>query len=115
MTHDFATMMNERKQFHCILFDLRSAFDRVQPQMMLKRLRDLCVNDSVIELFGSLLSDGTFAATLDDAFSDVHDAPSGLPQGRSVSPMLYARFVLDLREYLPEGVGCRQSRSRSLG
>ena len=104
MTHDFATMINEKKPFHCILFDLKSAFDKVQPQMILKKLRDLCVDDSVIELLGSYLTDRTFAVTVVDESSDVHDVSSGVLQGGSVSPMLYAIFVLDLREYLPEGV-----------
>ena len=91
-------MINDKKPFLCILFDLRSAFDKVQPKLMMMKLKDLCVNDSVINLLSSYLTNGTFSVSVDDAPSDSYDGPTGVPQGSCASPMLYAIFVLNLRE-----------------
>ena len=104
MTQDFARYINEKIPFHVVYFDQKSAFDRVDHSLLLRKMNDLGISSKTVTWCRSYLTNRTFRVSIDGTLSEPRAAPSGVPQGGSLSPLLYVIFALDLREFLPPSV-----------
>lgn len=104
MTQDWAMYINEKKSFHCIYFDQKSAFDRVSHHILLDKMSSLGIHEQTINLVSNYLNKRSFQVKVDNVLSQPYPAPSGVPQGSCASPLLYSIFVLDINKYIPASV-----------
>jgi hypothetical protein len=74
-------------------FDLSSAFDVVDINLLLKRLNVLGLPSDIIGLVEIWLRDRYYFVSIDDHNSIMYDLLLGMVQGSILGPILYALFV----------------------
>ena len=73
-----------------ILLDYRKAFDLVDHNLLMYRLKDLGVKPTVINWIADFLKNRTQRVKLNNScFSDWFDIPAGVPQGTRLGPWLF--------------------------
>jgi hypothetical protein len=79
--------------------DLRSAFDVVNVELLLKRMRIICLPEDLIELVKVWLSDRMYNyVSIGGKNSCMFDLLWGTVQGSVLGPVLYALFVSPLSD-----------------
>ena len=78
--------------------DLSSAFDVVNVELLMKRLRIIGLPDDMIELISNWLTTRYFYVSIEGSNSFVHTTGVGTVQGSILGPVLYSLFVSPLAE-----------------
>ncbi len=78
------------------VWNLSSAFDLVNVELLLKRLKIIQLPKDVIDLISVWLSNRSFYVSIDGQNSIIFDLPLGTVQGSILGPILYAIFVSPL-------------------
>ena len=76
--------------------DLSAAFDVVNVELLLKRLRIIGLPMDLIDLVSKWLTTRYLYVTIDGVNSYMHETDVGTVQGSILSPILYAMFVSPL-------------------
>ena len=85
-----------------ILIDLQKAFDTIDHEILLKKMRYLGFSISTIGWFRSYLENIIFLVNVEESFSDPGDLSCGVPQGSILGPLLFLLYVNDM----PQAVSC---------
>jgi hypothetical protein len=72
--------------------DLSAAFDAVNVQLLLKRLRIVGLKDDLVTLVSTWLKSRYFCVTIDGKSSYIHQLKVGTVQGSILGPLLYAIY-----------------------
>lgn len=78
-----------------LLIDVERAFDRVWHYGLIKKMTDFNFPKYLIFLTRNFLQHRSFLVSVDGARSQIKRIPYGLPQGASLSPVLYNIFTAD--------------------
>ena len=81
--------------------DLSAAFDLVNLNLLIKRLKILGLPKDVVELIQIWLTDRKFYVEINGAVSQVHESNDGTVQGSILGPILYAIYVSPLFDLIP--------------
>ena len=80
-TQEWLTLLDQRKNVHCILFDVQKAFDTVPHKQLLSRLKDLQIDPTLLTWFHSYLCNRKQRVVLNGVTSESVNVISGVPQG----------------------------------
>ena len=87
-----------------IFIDLKKAFDTVDFEVLLKRLRNLGIKDTALSWFRSYLCGRSMKVVMSDISSAAMPINCGVPQGSVLGPILFLVCVDILRFYLNDSV-----------
>ena len=81
---------------YCAFIDFKKAFDLVDRDALLYKLRNLGVTGNFYHTIKSLYTDAKSCIKINDRTTDWFDVTSGVRQGDSLSPTLFSLFLNDL-------------------
>lgn len=87
---------NKCHQTATVFLDMAKAFDRVWQKELLHKLKVQNTPLPLIQLIKSFLEDRTFQIKVADKLSIVRKIEAGVPQGSSLSPLLYSAYINDI-------------------
>ena len=79
-----------------ILIDLQKAFDTIDHEILLQKLKDIRFSKGTLQWFRSYLSERIFLVNIESELSDFGKISSGVPQGSILSPLLFLIYVNDI-------------------
>jgi hypothetical protein len=94
--HDLFEGIHADKKTVAVFLDLRRAFETVNREVLLEKLRRYGFSDQTIAWFKSFLSNRRQRVKFNGFFSDPIDVIHGVPQGSNLSNLLFILFINDL-------------------
>lgn len=84
----------------CVFIDLRRAFETVNREILLQKLRLYGVGEDALRWFASYLSNRKQQTKVQDDFSGCAGCDTGVPQGSILSCLLFILYVNDVTKIL---------------
>ena len=76
-----------------ILIDLRKAFDTIDHEILLQKLKAIKFSESTIKWFKSYLSERIFLVNIENKLSDFGEISCGIPQGSILGSLLFLIYI----------------------
>ena len=81
-----------------VFLDIEKAYDTVFRNAVLFKLLKLGINGPIFWFIKAFLSDRTFQVRISTFYSKVYEAENGIPQGSTLSPILFSLMINDLSD-----------------
>ena len=89
---------SNKQSSYCIFLDFAKAFDTVNHNILLEKLKFYGVKDKSLSLFESYLSNRTQVVEVNGKFSDTGIIKHGVPQGSILGPLLFLLYINDISQ-----------------
>ena len=100
ISKDTAQILDRRSQLDVVYADLTKAFDRVNHQLLVRKLSTFGLSNELTDLFDSYLADRRNCVVINGYMSDCYISLSGVPQWSTLGPLLFSMYVRDVSEYI---------------
>ena len=81
-----------------ILIDLQKAFDTINHNILLEKLKAIGFCDDAVNWFHSYLTDRAFLVTIENKYSSISKILCSVPQGSILGPLLFLIYVNDVKQ-----------------
>lgn len=95
----------ERNHLVAVFFDIQKAFDMTWRYNILRTIHEWGLRGNLPQFIQSFLRNRVFRVRKGTTFSEVHDLENGIPQGSTISVVLFIIAINKLVESIPEHVG----------
>lgn len=96
LVHQVTTGFNNGEHTILVLIDFHKAFDSVPHAALIRKLHSFNVPLPLLRLLLSFLTQRSFQVRVDGICSNVFPVQAGVPQGSSLSPLLFALYTADI-------------------
>ena len=101
--HDWHQAKTDKKSCGALQFDLSAAFDCINVDILMEKIRIYGGSELVLKLIRSYLTGRCQVVEYDGQVSETIDILIGSPQGSGLSPLLYLILVADQNEWITTG------------
>ena len=91
--NDILQLLEHGADVALTFFDLRKAFDSVPHLPLLQKLKDIGLEQHILQWLTSYLSDRQQHVVVDGATSNASSVLSGVPQGSVLGPLLFLVYI----------------------
>lgn len=102
--YDVSKAFEERKSTVAVLVDISKAYDMTWAGGLLHKLYSCGIQGKMFNWLKSFLRNRTFQVRLGNELSDIYPMENGIPQGSSISPVLFTLMMNDLSSCFPEDI-----------
>ena len=81
-----------------ILIDLQKAFDMIDHNILLEKLKAIGFCDDTVNWFHSYLADREFLVSIENEYSSISKISCGVPQGSILGPLIFLICVNDMKQ-----------------
>ena len=92
-TDSILKAIDEKSASLLVLLDMSKAFDSLNHNLLLEKLRKLVLKASVIFWFSSYLSSGHQRVRYDGSVSELLPLTNGVPKGSVLGPLLFTIYI----------------------
>ncbi|KAJ8066801.1 hypothetical protein OCU04_004188 [Sclerotinia nivalis] len=96
LTHDVEMALNSGSKATLLTMDIKGAFDAVLPGRLVRRLREQGWPDNLVRWIQSFSTNRSIRIRLDGETGPSTSIGCGLPQGSSISPILFMLYIAPL-------------------
>ena len=96
LTHDLQSSLDKRAESRIVSLDFSSAFDLVNHQGLLYKLKSMGVGEPVFNIFKDFLTNRQQRVSVEGNFSKFKPVVSGIPQGSVLGPLLFILYTVDM-------------------
>ena len=97
-----------------ILIEVQKAFDTIDHEILLQKLKAIKFSESTIKWFKSYLSERIFLVNIENKLSDFGKISCGVPQGSILGPLLFLNYVNDMPQAVTSTLILYEDDSRIL-
>ena len=98
--NDISRAISFRQKVGLVSLDLSAAFDTLNHDILLGRLRSIGLSDSALIWFRSYLSGRTSTVRINNQYSPASDCTTGVPQRSVLRPLFFTIYFLPLAEIM---------------
>ena len=95
---------HNRKSTGILLFDLSAAFDTIDKEVLMKKLKTLSFDVPTIKWINSFMTGRTQQIKIGESISEKKEITSGVPQGSILGPLLFILYTSDVEQWLSQKI-----------